>query len=84
MAKCAVCKQSAISGYVICGHCADQRTLPPELNYYINALAKDLAQAFIHWRDTSENTSDLLEYKNEIQSWLMEKANDYFSRTINV
>lgn len=83
MAKCAVCKQYARSGYVICGDCAGKRTLPPELSYYINELAKDLAQTLVHCLDTAKDTPDVLEYRNEIQSWLQEKANDYFSRTIN-
>lgn len=83
MAKCAVCKQHARSGYVICGHCAGQRALPPELTYYINALAKDLAQVLIHSPDTSGDVPDILECRTEIQSWLQEKANEYFSRTIN-
>lgn len=84
MAKCAVCKQPARSGYVICGYCAGQRTLPPELNYYINALSKDLAQALIHWLGIAEDAADVLECRDKIQSWLQGKANDYFSRTINV
>lgn len=83
MAKCAVCKQYTSSGYVICGHCAGQKTLPPELTYYINALAKDLAQVLIHSLNTSGDAPDVLECRTEIRSWLQEKANEYFSRTIN-
>lgn len=86
MGKCSVCKETVLSGFVVCGSCAKNALsgrFAPELAFYINELAKDLAQSMAYHTNTMNNHSVVQAYRDEFKWWLTEKAKTYFSRTVN-
>ena len=89
MPSCMFCKKDVITGFVVCGDCAhslEPLTLPPELAYFIDQLAEDIA------RNENSCSCDMcaivgcssqvsgLTCQNGIKAWLLSKADQFLSQ----
>lgn len=88
MPKCMVCKESVISGYVLCPQCAkslESDPLPVELTFVLDKLAEEIvlsetipACPMCKKEACSSQVSGTV-CRNGIRDWLMDRSKGYLA-----